>query len=81
MDESIHLTGGCQLDGFRHVIGTLWNVIDEACVNMAQIVYEGMSAGGMTDESVCRGLHDASRAPRDRWLKIPVKTRGRGGPA
>jgi len=67
-DESIHLIGACQLAGFRHVVGTLWEVDDEQCVDMARIVYEGIRDGGMTDESVCLGLHRASREHRSRWL-------------
>lgn len=68
VDESIHLISGCQLAGFRHVIGTLWEVSDELCVDMARITYEGLRDGGMTDESVCLGLHKASRQLRDQWL-------------
>ncbi|KAK9311150.1 CHAT domain-containing protein [Lipomyces starkeyi] len=79
MDESIHLISGCQLAGFRHVVGTLWNVIDETCVDMARMTYEEMRDSNMTDDSVCRGLHKASRVLRNRWLKMPVQTRIRGG--
>jgi CHAT domain-containing protein len=78
IDEGIHLSG-FQLAGFRHVIGTLWDVIDETCVDMAKVAYEGIGHGTMTDESVCWGLHHARRALRDRWLKIPVHMRGRRG--
>ena len=72
-DENIHLISACQLVGFRHVIGTLWEVNDEICVDMARTVYEGMRDGGMTDLSVCWGLHRASRELRDRWLGSSVK--------
>jgi tetratricopeptide (TPR) repeat protein len=75
LDESIHLISACQLAGFRHVIGTLWEVNDESCVDMARITYEAMRDGGMTDESVCRGLHNATRELRDRWLNMPIKAR------
>ncbi|KAH6894633.1 CHAT domain-containing protein [Thelonectria olida] len=68
VDESIHLVSACQLAGFRHVIGTLWSVSDESCVDIARITYEGMRDGGMTDKSVCRGLHNATRELRGRWL-------------
>ncbi|KAJ4193185.1 hypothetical protein NW767_010474 [Fusarium falciforme] len=34
IDESIHLISTCQLAGFRHVIGTLWDVDDKFCVEM-----------------------------------------------
>jgi hypothetical protein len=69
-DECIHLTSGFQLAGFRHVIGTLWEVNDKLCVDMAKIMYEeGMKDGCMTDQSVCRGLHKATREVRKRLLK------------
>jgi CHAT domain-containing protein len=57
VDESIHLISACQLAGFRHVIGTLWEVNDQSCVDVARITYEGMKDGKMSDESVCLGLH------------------------
>lgn len=69
MDENIHLINGCQLAGFRHVIGTLWEVNDGICVDIAKITYEGMRDGGMTDESVSLGLHNAKREIRDRWVR------------
>lgn len=76
-DESVHLISAFQLAGFRHVIGTLWEVNDELCVDMARIAYEGIRDGGMTDESVCRGLHNATRQLRDRWLnRQPNKRSG-----
>jgi CHAT domain-containing protein len=67
-DQSLPLTGAYQLAGFRHVIGTLWEVQDEICVDMAKMTYRGIIEGDMTDESVCRGLHDATRELRDRWV-------------
>ncbi|CAH0028529.1 unnamed protein product [Clonostachys rhizophaga] len=67
-DESIHLVSACQLSGFRHVIGTLTSVEDEMCVEMARITYKEILDGGMTDGSVCRGVHKASQWLRDKWL-------------
>lgn len=72
-DESIHLIGACQMAGFRHVIATLWEVNDKLCVDMARIFYEGLRDGGMTDESVCLGLHKATRALRDRQLNTQAQ--------
>jgi len=69
LDESIHLISSFQLAGFRHVIGTLWDVNDESCTKMAKVVYEGMREGGLTDYSVCLGLHNASRKLRKSWLE------------
>ncbi|KAH6869055.1 CHAT domain-containing protein [Thelonectria olida] len=75
-DEAIHLITGFQLAGFRHVIGTLWEVKDELCVDMARITYEELRDKALTDESVSWGLHKAARELRDRWLG---ETRDRGG--
>jgi tetratricopeptide (TPR) repeat protein/CHAT domain-containing protein len=77
-DESIHLISACQLAGFRHVIGTLWEVNDALCVDMTRITYEGMRDGGMTDKSVCLGLHNATISLRDRWLSMSAKARHEG---
>lgn len=68
VDEGIHLTSAFQLAGFRHVIGTLWEVDDEMCVDMASMTYEFMFHEGISDTSVSRGLHHATRALRDQWL-------------
>ncbi|KAH6880715.1 CHAT domain-containing protein [Thelonectria olida] len=74
VDESLHLVSAFQLSGFRHVIGTLWGVIDEMCVDMSRITYREMMKGGMLDGSVCRGLHVASRELRTRWLSQTAST-------
>ena len=68
IDENIHLISGYQMAGFRHVIGTLWEVNDKTCVDMARITYDAIREGDMTDESVCRGLHSACRELRNQWL-------------
>ena len=65
VDEGIHLVSALQLAGFRHVIGTLWEVSDEHCVDVAKVVYETLRDKGMTDIAICRGLHRAIRALRD----------------
>ncbi|KAF4961382.1 hypothetical protein FSARC_10198 [Fusarium sarcochroum] len=67
-DEGIHLISACQLAGFRHVIGTLWEVNDRSCVDMAAMIYQEIDKGCMSDESVCRGVHVATKAKRDQWL-------------
>lgn len=68
-DESIHLISACQLAGFRNVIGTMWGVSDEHCVDVARVTYESLRDEGLTDEAVCRGLHRATRMLRDRWVE------------
>jgi len=64
-DEGIHLVSAFQLAGFRHVVGTLWEVSDQHGVDVARLLYETMSDEGMIDVAVCRGLHRATRALRD----------------
>ncbi|KAL8396668.1 hypothetical protein RB594_003654 [Gaeumannomyces avenae] len=68
VDESIHLANACQLAGFRHVVGTLWSVDDELCVDMVRTVYEYLRDEGMGDEAVSRGLHRAMSMLRDQWV-------------
>lgn len=60
-DEGIHLVSAFQLAGFRHVVGTLWEVSDKHCVDIARVLYETLRDEGMTDVAVCRGLHRAVR--------------------
>ncbi|KAM0493461.1 hypothetical protein ACHAP8_009288 [Fusarium lateritium] len=69
VDESIHLISAYQLAGFRHVIGTLWKVSDQCCVDIARTTYESMKDSGLTDEGVSWGLHRASTELRDKWVK------------
>lgn len=70
VDEGLHLIAACQVAGFRHVIGTLWEVYDSSCVIVAEIVYEHMQIRGMAHESVSEGLHRASRTLRDSWVAV-----------
>ncbi|KAF5540765.1 30S ribosomal S17P protein [Fusarium mexicanum] len=65
-DEGIHLVGAFHLTGFRHVVGTLWEVSDRHCVDVAEAFYETLRDEGMNDLSVCRGLHRALRRLRDK---------------
>ncbi|KAJ8062014.1 hypothetical protein OCU04_009796 [Sclerotinia nivalis] len=74
-DESIHLINAYQLTGFRHIIGTLWEVNDESCMDMTRITYEVMRDKGMSDESVYRRLHEAIRNLRTCWLNNSLKKR------
>lgn len=75
-DESIHLISACQLVGFRHVIGTLWEVNDESCMDIARITYDAIQRSEMDDDSVCWGLHTATRELRDRWLNSVATNSG-----
>ena len=63
-DEGVHLVSAFQLAGFRHVIGTLWEVSYMHFVDVARVFYETIRDEGMTDTTVCRGLLRAIRALR-----------------
>ncbi|KAF5243562.1 hypothetical protein FANTH_8141 [Fusarium anthophilum] len=67
-DENINLISAFQIAGFRHVIGTLWNVQDDLSVEMAKMTYQELLNSDISDESICRGLHNATRELRDRWI-------------
>lgn len=64
-DEGIHLVSAFQLAGFRHVVGSLWEVSDAHCLDVARKLYETIRDRGMTDKAVCEGLHRALRKLRD----------------
>ncbi|EQB55105.1 hypothetical protein CGLO_04989 [Colletotrichum gloeosporioides Cg-14] len=67
VDENIHLTSAFQLSGFRHVVGTLWEVDDELSSEMARLTYEFLATKGISDASVSGGLHFATKKLRDIW--------------
>ena len=69
VDEGIHLIGAHQLAGFRHVIGTLWEVNDESCVDIAKRTYDWMQRENLSDRSVSEGLHHACRKLRGQWVQ------------
>ncbi|KAF5989603.1 TPR domain-containing protein [Fusarium bulbicola] len=69
LDEGIHLTRAFQLAGFRHVIGTLWEVNDKLCVTMAQLFYGNLRKTGISDDAISHGLHFAMRQLRDSWVQ------------
>ncbi|KAI0432003.1 CHAT domain-containing protein [Xylaria sp. FL1042] len=64
VDEGIHLMGACRLAGFRHVIGSLWEVSDRLCVDVARTVYSTILEAYLDDASVAYGLHHAVRMLR-----------------
>ncbi|KAL6415914.1 retrograde regulation protein 2 [Ilyonectria robusta] len=52
-------------------------VNDSLCVEMTRTTYEGMRDRGLTDDFVCRGLHDATRKLRDGWISTRAATKGK----
>ncbi|KAF5694457.1 hypothetical protein FDENT_1186 [Fusarium denticulatum] len=63
-DESIHLVTAYQLAGFQHVVGTMWEVADEYCVDAARGVYQEMMSdydGTIDGAKISLGVHKAVR--------------------
>ncbi|KAF4953223.1 hypothetical protein FGADI_6198 [Fusarium gaditjirri] len=59
-DENINLISACQIAGFRHVIGTLWNVQDDLSVDMAKMTYQELQNSGLADDHLPRAAHGDS---------------------
>ena len=66
-DEGINIIDGLQLAGLQHVIGTLWEVSDPTCADIASTVYKTLLDEGLTDRAVALGLHKALRELRAVW--------------
>jgi len=46
-DEAIHITSAFQLIGYRHVVGSLWPIDDEAARQIAKVFYENIGSPGV----------------------------------
>ncbi|MDG4781167.1 CHAT domain-containing protein [Micromonospora sp. WMMD961] len=68
VDEALHITGAFQLAGFRHVIGTLWEVDDAVSLALTTAFY----AHGDPTGSAAYALHSAVRGLRDRYPLTPT---------
>ncbi|KAK6528991.1 hypothetical protein TWF694_004215 [Orbilia ellipsospora] len=78
-DEGINLVSAYQLAGFRHVIGTLWEVDDLYCVKIAKKIYETIrDVGGLKDENISLALHTALVALRGESLDNSSMRKARG---
>ncbi|QKX59520.1 uncharacterized protein TRUGW13939_06654 [Talaromyces rugulosus] len=66
LDEGLHLMSACQLVGFQHVVGSLWEVSDEHCVGVARKVAEALAVDSvmMNDGTISMGLQEGIRSLR-----------------
>ncbi|MCB8901246.1 MULTISPECIES: CHAT domain-containing protein [unclassified Streptomyces] len=71
MDEGLHLAGGLQLAGFRHVVGTLWEIDDTMSVRIAEQVYAGLGAPNPVADRAAYAVREAVRGVRDRYPRTP----------
>jgi CHAT domain-containing protein len=78
-DEGLHLMSACQLVGFQHVIGSLWEVSDPHCLAVARTVFTKMVDSGISDDSVSLGLQEGVTYLRDRGRPgLRIKRDGNG---
>ena len=66
LDEALYLISAYQLANFRHVINILWKVNDMSWVNITTITYKWMQDHKISDDSISKRLHYASRYLRRR---------------
>ncbi|MFI1937952.1 CHAT domain-containing protein [Streptomyces purpureus] len=74
-DESVHITAGFLLAGYRHVIGTLWPVNDVEAMRIAVDFYGALTDAGTSPPDTGRSahaLHRAVHAARDRHRATPA---------
>jgi len=67
-DESLHVASGFQLVGFRHVIGTLWRIDDDAAPGIAENFYRSLREG----HPPAVALHNAVRGLRAQYPTSPA---------
>ncbi|WP_033343269.1 CHAT domain-containing protein [Catenuloplanes japonicus] len=75
-DESVHLAGAAHLAGFRHVVGTLWPISDDAAQRVTRSFYRALTDHGRRaarTEDTAIALHGALRAERLRHPSVPRK--------
>nr|WP_272902865.1 CHAT domain-containing protein [Streptomyces sp. BA2] len=73
VDEAIHLTTAFQLAGFRHVVGTLWEINDRFAAHLADAFYAELATepGAVDARHAARSLHTAVRTARDHLVRAP----------
>lgn len=71
VDEALHLAGGLQIAGFRHVVGTLWSIDDTVSARIAERVYTGLGAPRPVADRAAYAVHEAVRHTRDRYPGTP----------
>jgi tetratricopeptide (TPR) repeat protein len=74
LDEALHLTSGFLLAGFTHVIGTLWEVVDQVAAEFMQEMYARLEASPrVADPSrAALAVHEATRLLREKYISTPT---------
>jgi tetratricopeptide (TPR) repeat protein len=74
-DEGLHIVSAFQVAGFAHVIGSLWSVDDDVCVDLAEVFYERLisSDDQRSISSVAAAFHAAVLHIRSKYAYDPLK--------
>ncbi|KAF8454690.1 CHAT domain-containing protein [Kalaharituber pfeilii] len=77
LDEVVHIASSFQLAGFRHVIGSLWQTDDKACIKMAtefyRLLVEGKNgAHNPSNFDIARAYREAILKTRKDFLLRPL---------
>lgn len=70
-DEALHPAGALHLAGFRHVVGTLWDVEDGTAARIAAAVYRGLGVPRPDPGRAAGAVHAAVLEFRDRYPRTP----------
>ncbi|WP_367138360.1 CHAT domain-containing protein [Saccharothrix sp. HUAS TT1] len=69
-DEALHIAGACRMAGFRHVVGTLWEVRDQVAMTLATDFYTALAAGADPASALhaaVRGVRAANPSSPELW--------------
>lgn len=70
--QAVSLPATLHLGGYRHVVGTLWEVDDRTHADMASLFYAALTdRGRVSTDDASRALHEAVRRVRARYPHIP----------
>ncbi|MGW6741360.1 CHAT domain-containing protein [Streptomyces sp. NPDC055025] len=70
--QAVSLAAALHLGGYRHTVGTLWEVEDRMHADMSALFYEALGASGSVDtDDSPRALHHAVLRVRARYPHIP----------
>jgi tetratricopeptide (TPR) repeat protein len=74
-NEALHVTGAFHLAGYRHVIGTMWPIADNAARDVAVDFYTDLTGNGTRPSDADRSahaIHRAARRLRSRYPDLPI---------
>ncbi|KAI0444636.1 CHAT domain-containing protein [Xylaria telfairii] len=81
LDESINIMTACQLAGFRHAVGSLWNLFNRYPAIAAARFYKVLGdCGVLDDNAVAWAVHATARYIREITRGREDATRGAGDP-